>query len=666
MCGIAGIIHTDRRADATQLQRMLQAVHHRGPEQLSGHVEGGVALGNARLKIVDLEGGTQPAVSHDPDVVVVFNGEIFNYLDVRDWLIAKGHPFRTRSEVETLLRLYLEIGTDLFRRIDGQFAIAIWDGQRKRLILGRDRVGIRPLFWTQDKGQIAFASEVKALREVPAVQLELDRQALLQTLRFWTVAGDTAAFRGVHQVPPGHYLVFEPIDQDPRLAKYWDWPFPGDLEPLKLADDEAYFQHFDQELRESVDRQRMADVPVASYLSGGIDSTVVAMCLGDLVPGRLRTYSVTFEDPEYDESSAQRKVIEHFGFDHESVHIQQGDVSDHFGQVVFHAETPLFRTAPAPLFLLSRRVNRDGVKVVTTGEGADEILLGYDLFREVAVRRFWARQPDSRWRGSLFRRLYAYLPQYRNPRYLNLLLDFYRSTLEDEDNPHYAMEVRWANGKALEVFLSPEMREVASSYDPVQHLDEWLPTGYQSADDIARAQWVEMQTLLANYLLSSQGDRMSMAHAVEGRYPYLDHHFIEFAARLPRRVKLRGLKDKFVLRHAFGDRIPREVRERPKVAYQAPDLKSFYVDGEAPEYVEELLSPDRIADVGLFDPQRVDQLVSKGRTSKLARIGMRDNMAFVLVLSTMLLDDLFVRGNASQYANKTTSEFELVEVRADD
>jgi len=663
MCGIAGVVHADRRAEAVDLYRMLRAVRHRGPERLGGHVRGRAALGNARLRIVDLEGGIQPAVSRDPEVVVVFNGEIFNYLEVRDWLIARGHRFRTRSEVETLLRLYLETGEDMFRRIDGQFAIAIWDGEKNQLVLGRDRVGIRPLFWSQNNESLAFASEIKALRELPSIQLRLDRRSLIQTFRFWTQVGDTAAFEGVRQVPPAHYLVFESVTGEPRLKRYWDWPFPGDLKILDLASDEEYFERFVQELSESVDRQRMADVPVASYVSGGIDSTVVAMSLADLVPGTLRTYSVTFEDPEYDESSAQRIVADHFGFEHSSVHIRPADVSENFRQVVFHTEVPLFRTAPAPLFLLSKRVHEDGIKVVTTGEGADEILLGYDLFREVAIRRFWGRQPDSEWRGSLFRKLYAYLPQYRNPRYLNLLLDFYKSTLRDNDDPHYAMAVRWNNGKALEVYLSSQMRDWASSYDPIEGLERWLPPGYAEADDIARAQYIEMHTLLANYLLSSQGDRMSMAHAVEGRYPYIDHHFIEFAASLPRRVKLRGLKDKFILRHAFRDRIPQEIRTRPKVAYQAPDLKAFFVDGNAPDYVEELLSPERLADVGLFDTQRVNQLVRKGKEFKLARVGMRDNMAFILVLSTMLLDDIFVRGNGlSSVEHSEVPELELVEV----
>jgi len=390
----------------------------------------------------------------------------------------------------------------------------------------------------------------------------------------------------------------------------------------------------------------MADVPVGSYLSGGIDSSIIAFCLQrQMERDKLKTYSVTFEDPEYDESQAQELVVNRFHFRHSSVNIRSSDIGECFPQVVWQAETSLFRTAPAPLFLLSRRVHQDRIKVVMTGEGADEVLLGYNLFRETKIRRFWSRQPDSKWRGHLFKRLYSYLPQYRNPRYFNLLLDFYRPTLLDNGNPHYAMAVRWANGKALELYLSEEMRDFAQGYDPVADLECCLPPNYHNAGDIERAQCVEVLTLLSNYLLSSQGDRMSMAHAVEGRYPYLDHQFIEFIARLPRRLKLSGLRDKFILRNAFGSLIPDEVRKRPKVAYQAPDLKSFVTNGHAPDYVEDLLSPERIRKTGLFDPGRVTQLMTKARSYNLDRVGTRDNMAFVLVLSTMLLDEIFVRRN---------------------
>jgi asparagine synthase (glutamine-hydrolysing) len=644
MCGIAGFIFKSKKAEVALLDHMIKAIAHRGPDYFGGFVTGGVALGCARLSIVDLEGGVQPAISNDHKVSVVFNGEIFNYKDLRKGLEEKGVHFHTNSEVETLLELYLAYGEKMFPLLNGQYAIAIWDGRGERLILCRDRVGIRPLFWLLDKNRFAFASEIKALALIPGVALRLNSRSLVQTFRFWTNVGDTSAFEGIYQVPAAHYLIFE--KGKTRLERYWEWPFPGRADPLILPNDEAYFERFVGELNLSIQRQRMADVPVGGYVSGGIDSSVIAICLRQQTSSeKLQTYSITFEDPEYDESKAQELLTNRFGFKHTAEHVRSQDIGKYFPQVVWQVETPLFRTAPTPLFMLSRRVHQDGIKVVTTGEGADEILLGYDLFRETAIRRFWSRHPDSKWRGSLFKRLYFYLPQYRNPRYLGFILDFYRPTLLDVNNAHYGMAVRWANGKNLELYFSKDMQSFAEKYDPVADLEKWLPANYFKVGDIERAQYIEVIALLENYLLSSQGDRMSLAHAVEGRYPYLDHQFIEFAARLPRRLKLRGMTDKFILRNAFGSLIPDEVRTRPKVAYQAPDLKGFVTDGRFPDYVDELLNPNHIKETGLFDPVRVEQLLTKARSYNLGRVGNRDNMAFVLVLSTMLLDEIYVRRN---------------------
>lgn len=644
MCGIAGYLSFVNPARPKTLQRMLRAIGHRGPDSSSGTVQGGVAMGAARLAIVDLAGGAQPAVSEDRNVIAVFNGEIFNYLELRRRMISEGAAFSSHSEIETLLKLYLLHGRSFVEKIKGQFAIAIWDGRNETLNLFRDRFGIRPLYWHKSGEGVTFASEIKSLFASGFVPASLNRDAILQTFRFWTVAGDTSAFEGVFQLPPGHMAVCN--RNGVKVERFWQWSIPGEITNLQLDSDEAYFERFADEMRAAVSRQRMSDVPLSSYLSGGIDSSVLAVLLQQIEGGgSLRTYSVSFEDTEYDESSAQTLMARHFGFDHATVHIDSADIGTYFPQVVRQAETPLFRTAAVPLFLLSRRVHDDGRKVVMTGEGADEILLGYDLFREVSIRRFWSRQPDSACRGRLFQRLYAYLPQYRNPRYLAMVMEFYRATLDDPGDPHYAMAVRWQNGQALSSYFGPALRDAAQRYDPLSGLEPWLPDGYDRADDIDRAQMIELSTLLANYLLSSQGDRMSMAHGVEGRYPYLDDDFVEFAARLPRSVKLRGLKEKFVLRRAFSGLLPDEVVNRPKVAYQAPDLKGFFTNGQCPDYVDVLMSRERIDETGLFNADHVEQLMHKGRSFNLPRVGTRDSMAFTLILSIQLLDDIFVRGN---------------------
>jgi asparagine synthase (glutamine-hydrolysing) len=644
MCGIAGIIGAQAPADSGHnelIQRMLGAIAHRGPDDCSAIVGKDFALGSVRLSIVDIEGGLQPARSEDKKISIVFNGEIFNFMELRQQLIEKGYRFQSRSEIETLLNLYMEYGPDMVTRLNGQFAIAIHDKRQNRLYLFRDPFGIRPLFWMKRDQTLLFASEVKSLMYGLQEGLDLDRKGILQTLNFWTVAGERTSFRGVKQIPPGHFLIYE--RGQVKLERYWEWPIPCTLDPLNLRDDREYFAAFREQFDATVKRQSMADVKVASYLSGGIDSSVVALSLSrHLDEGNLSTFSVTFDDPGYDETEAQNVMVDHLGAHHVSQQVTRRDIAQWFPNVVEHAETPLFRTAPVPLFMLSRRVQENGIKVVMTGEGADEVLLGYDLFRETKIRRFWGRQPDSKFRGMLLQKLYHYLPQYRNKRYFSLILDFYRSTLTSDDDRHYSMLVRWANNAALGNYLSSDMQELAEIYDPVEELDQWLPSQYDQANDIEKGQVLEIMTLMSNYLLSSQGDRMTMAHSVESRYPYLDLDFVKFVARLPENLKLRSLRDKFILRESYAADIPKAITQRPKVAYQAPELTAFFEDGKPHDYVADTLSIGNLEQAGIFNPSAVRKLVEKGSIqAQMSRMGFRDNMAFVLALSTTLLGQKF-------------------------
>jgi asparagine synthase (glutamine-hydrolysing) len=654
MCGIAGFTHQlDLSVARDRLAAMLQTIRYRGPDGVSGIAGDGFALGNARLAIVDIEGGQQPAISADGRVSIVFNGEIFNYRELRTELMGKGFAFRTSSEIETLLNLYLDQGINMVRRLNGQFAIAIHDRRSGILHLVRDPFGIRPLFWRQVGTDLVFGSETKALAAFDKCGFELDRESFLQTLRFWTVTGDRTVFAGVRQVPPGYRLEFDKGKAE--LYRYWTFPSTETVPPLSLKCDEDYFEAFRSKFCEAIERQRMADVKVGCYVSGGIDSSAVACSLSEII-GReaLDTFSIAFNDAEYDESGSQQALVKHLNLRNQTIRIGTDDIANSFPDVVRHAETPLFRTAPVPLYFLSRKVHESGIKVVMTGEGSDEILLGYDLFRETQIRRFWQRNPASKWRGQLFRSLYQYLPQYRNPRYFNLLLDFYRGTLGAE-GLHYAMAVRWSNGKALEGNLTPDMQALADRYDPVAELERWLPPEYLGAGDVERAQHIELMTLLPNYLLSSQGDRMSLAHSVEGRYPYLDLEFVRFAASLPQRIKLRGLKDKFILRRAFADKLPEALANRPKFAYQAPELKAFFRQGKLVEYAAELLSEGAIRELGLFEPRAVARLVALGSGENVGRLGFRDNMAFVLLLSTALLQQQFRQWRGDTYASSTHS-----------
>lgn len=651
MCGIAGIVAPIAAEEAQdRLEAMLGAIVYRGPDECTGSTGNGFAIGTARLSIIDLLTGTQPAISDDGKIFVVFNGEIFNYRELRAQLTAKGHMFRSNSEVEVLLHLYQQHGPEMVAMLNGQFAIAIWDGRSRTLHLLRDPFGIRPLFWWSDGRTIVFASEVKALlasREVPAA---FDARGLTQTLHFWTVVGEQTMFRGIKQIPAGHRLSWQ--HGKTSLVRYWDCPFSDSAEPLRLKSDDEYFDAFRDALARSVKRQTLADVEVGAYISGGIDSTVVVHNL-DYIGGEqgLSTFSVAFDDPDYDESAAQEAVVGRYRTRHHVTRIGQGDIAEYFPTAVLHAETTLFRSAPVPMYLLSKAVRAAGIKVVMSGEGADEILLGYDLFREAKIRRFWSRQPNSRCRGQLMRRLYDYLPQYKNPRYANLMLDFYRPTLTQVEDPHYAMAVRWSNGRALEACLSKDVRTLSRSRDVAEDLGPWLPGHYEDGDDVERAQAIETMTLLGNYLLSSQGDRMSLANSVEGRYPYLDLDFVRFAARLPRGLKLRGLKDKFVLRESYGDAIPEAVRSRKKFAYQAPEKKSFFPNGTMVDWAADLLTRKRMVEDGIFDPDYVEQYCLTPPAREAGRQSFRGNMLFMVVLSTTILVDQFIRSRRTSMGN---------------
>jgi asparagine synthase (glutamine-hydrolysing) len=644
MCGIAGIIAPICAEEARdRLAAMLAEIAYRGPDECTGAAGEGFAIGAARLSIVDLVTGTQPAISDDGKTFVVFNGEVFNYRTLRASLAAKGHSFRSNSEVEVLLHLYQEYGKAMAQMLNGQFAVAIWDARDKSVHLFRDPFGIRPLFWWSDGRSISFASEIKSLLANREVSVTIDPRALIQTLRFWTVVGEQTMFNEVKQVPPGHILSWRRGEQ--TLERYWDWPFSTCVEPLRLNSDAEYCEAFRDAFAKSVKRQTMADVEVGAYISGGIDSSVIVRHLDELNGKRaLSTFSVAFDDPDYDESAAQAAVVQHYRTDHRVARVGVRDIAADFPTAVVHAETALFRSAPVPMYRLSKEVHTAGIKVVMSGEGADEILLGYDLFREAKIRRFWARQPASRCRGQLLRRLYDYLPQYKNPRYFNLMLDFYRPTLTQTDDPHYPMAVRWGSGKALESCFSRDLRDIAGAYNPVAELEPWLPAHYAQAGDVERAQAIEAMTLLGNYLLSSQGDRMALANSVETRYPYLDLDFVRFAARLPHGLKLRGLQDKFILRQTYAGDIPEAVRNRKKFAYQAPEKKSFFPGGTLVEWAADMLSRERIARDGLFDPAYVEQYCLTPPTREAGRQSFRNNMLFMIVLSTTILMDRFVRG----------------------
>jgi asparagine synthase (glutamine-hydrolysing) len=637
MCGFAGIARRQPRGIALDtLARMGAAIRHRGPDGFGFFRDRRVGLAHVRLSIIDPRGGAQPLASEDGNVLVVYNGEIYNFVELREELRKRGHQFRTGSDTEVLVHGYEEWGTDLLTRLNGQFAFALHDRCAGSILLARDRFGVRPLFWTIANGDLVFGSEVKALLASGEVSAAPDPEGLDQVFTCWATLAPRTPFRDVSALEPGCFAVWR--DGGLRVGRYYRLEYGSDLD----ESDDA-LEVLDDLLRSSVEYRMRADVPVGGYLSGGLDSSITATLAAGQSPHRLRTFSITFDDPALDESGFQQEVAAALDSMHAVRAIGPADIAAVFPEVVRHAETPLVRTAPAPMFLLSRLTREMGIKVVLTGEGADELFLGYDLFKETAVRLFCLRQPESRRRPMLFDRLYPYLTQ--GSRAGDFWRRFFLTAAAPED-PLFSHMPRFRLTSGIKDFYSGDFRAELNGFDTLDSLRATLPDEFGRWSPLHRAAYLEMTTLLSSYLLSSQGDRMSLAHGVEGRYPFLDHRLFEFAAALPPRSKLRTLREKDILRRWSGSVVPAPVTSRPKQPYRAPDSPAFFGD-ESPPYVNELLSAWQLRRSGIFEPAAVAGLVERCVTGR-AR-GFRENQALVSILSTQLWYEAFM-GDLTIYA----------------
>src|SRR5437867_2808447 len=552
MCGIVGFTTRpgcpapEREARyGARLRSMTASLRHRGPDAQRAVLLDGAALGHARLAIVDLAVGAQPMIDPRSGVTLIFNGEIFNYVEPRAEL-APGYAFRTTSDTEVVLASYVSRGIDCVNDFIGQFAFAIFDPRTRALWLARDRVGILPLHYTMTSEGLAFASEAKAIFAGGWREPAIDAVALKQTLQLWSPVVPRTMFEGISQLAPGSVARF--ADGRLETRRYWDLDLG--VEPrADLSEDEAEAEL--GELLESAVRLRLrADVPVAAYLSGGLDSSLLSAIAQSQLGGTLSTYSVAFADRSFDERGYQQEVARALATDHRSVQITSRAIGELLPDVVFHAEQVLVRSAPAPLYALSGLVNEHRTKVVLTGEGSDEIFWGYDLFGEARVRQFWSRQPKSARRPTLLRRLYPYLP------------------------------------------------------------------------------------------LSEQGDRMLMAHSVEGRFPFLDHRLIEFAATLPEGLKLRGLKEKWILKRYAARWVPERVLRRRKFPYRAP-IASALTGRQAPRWANALMSRDAIRERGIFDDDKIARLVAK-LSAQSSSPSETDSQAIMAVATTQLLAEQFL------------------------
>lgn len=642
MCGICGIVTEGPPPDLDLITTMIGRLRHRGPDGSGYFRDRRAALGHARLAIIDTAGGGQPLCNEDGSVWVTFNGEIFNYVELGRELRALGHVFRTASDTEVVVHAWEEWGESCFSRFNGQWALALWDRVHERLVLCRDRLGVRPLFYARDHHRLVFASEVKAIFADPSIGRSFDAAGLDQTFTYWSAVAPQTVFRGIEQLEPGFVAV---LDREGfRKAPYWSIGFP-DRGQEQGQDAAENTEGLRARLVEATRlRFLRSDVPVGAYLSGGIDSAVTAAAISRYTDVPLHTFSLRFADAEFDEGGYQQVMATALGTKHEDIVVSLSDIAEVFPQVIWHAETPILRAAPAPLFLLSKLVRDHGYKVVVTGEGADEVLGGYDVFREARVRLFWSRDRESQKRAGAADLLYPWMSRSpsRSPAFAR---SFFGQNLDPRD-PAVSHRPRWDSTAAIKALLSPDMRdEVARAGAP--DVVTAMPAGSDAWDPLSRAQWLEMTTLLPGYILSSQGDRMLMANSVEGRFPFLDRDVVEFANALPSRHKLFGLDEKYLLKRAFSDLVPDDILHRPKQPYRAPDAASFFFSGARPEWLDEVTSPEAIRAGGVFDPSLVAGLFAKCLRTGGVNMGNTDNMRVLAVLSTQLTHRDFIVGDGA-------------------
>jgi asparagine synthase (glutamine-hydrolysing) len=615
MCGICGIWEygaNEGRVELSLVERMRDEMRHRGPDDegslLFDQQRGG--LGFRRLSIVDLsKAGNQPMRGCTDRVWLVFNGEIYNHARLREGLEQRGHVYASRTDSETILHLYEERGLDFVNEIEGDFGIALWDAEREQLVLARDRIGVKPLYFYHKDGRFIFASEIKAILQHPAVTPEIDEESLYHYLTFLTTPAPRTLFRDIQKLPAGHMLIVK-RDGSVELKQYWD------ALPPVTSDSRSEAEHSDEILRllrDSIRKRMMSDVPFGVFLSGGVDSSANVALMSELMSQPVRTYTVGFEDnEELNELDSARAVSKRFGTDHHEVIIGQQEMQKFLPDLVYHQDEPIADPVCVPLYYVSKLARESGTIVVQVGEGADEIFAGYDWFRK------YVRINDQFWRHA--QKLPASLRQ--------SLTSLTKPLLEASFKKRTAIELARRLGAGESLFwggamvfdeefkrrvLSHELSERVgglSSYDAVREHLEHIAEVRPHSDFASRMTYLELKLRLPELLLM-RVDKMTMATSVEARVPFLDQHLVEYALGLPVDLKIRGTRGKHILKRALEKVLPADLLYRPKRGFGAPIREWFR--GASGEMLGGLIMNSSIRRRGLFDYAFVERLIDEHR-----------------------------------------------------
>ena len=609
MCGIAGIVasdhlHADERARVGVMRDVLT---HRGPDDAGAFFDDHAGLGHRRLSIVDLRSGHQPLGNEDGTIWIVFNGEIYNHADVRPELEAAGHHYRTRSDTETIVHAYEQWGDDCVHHFRGMFAFALWDAPKRRLLLARDRLGVKPLYWTVADGRLIFGSEIKAILASGLVEARANDEVLPEFLTTRYLSSEETLFRGIRRLMPGCLLVYE--NGNASIRQYWDIPIANGSTSGKRSGGSVpgrqLIAEFRARLEESVRLRLMSDVPLGMFLSGGLDSSAIAALMARMIDRPLQTFSVAFSERAFSELEYSRAVARAIGAHAHEVVIGESEFFEALPRLVWHEDEPIAHPSSVPLYFVSA-LAREHVKVVLTGEGSDELLAGYGKYPRALAN----------WRaGALYHTL---VPGVARRAVRNRIVPRIpgrpgrlaaRSFLALDHTPEAVFFDSFAGIRLdpLRSLVTPEMRSRVTAAAAYGASRAWFDRPGPSASALARILYADQKTYLVELLMKQ--DQMSMAASIESRVPFLDHPLVEFAATLPDSWKLRGLTTKRILRAAVADVLPTDILERPKMGFPVPFAQ--WMQGPSMRIARDVLLDRRAAERGLFEPAAVERLLAR-------------------------------------------------------
>jgi asparagine synthase (glutamine-hydrolysing) len=597
MCGIAGKLNfrSEEPAGTEELRRMCSVLRHRGPDDEGLFVEGPLAMGMRRLSIIDLSTGRQPIHNEDESVWVVYNGEIYNFPELRPTLEAKGHRFYTNTDTEVIVHLYEEHGEGFVDHLAGMFGIALWDRRERKLVLARDRLGIKPLYYHLGADRLVFGSELKAILE-DGVDREVDLQAMHDYLSLNYVPGPRSIFRAIRKLPPAHLLVCR--NGQTRLRRYWEPPCATGA-PTSTRSEGALAEELEHLLRSTVREHLLSDVPLGVFLSGGVDSGALVALASEVSGGRVKTFSIGFEDPSYDELADARSVARRYGTDHHEM-VVRPDAASLLPMLVRSFDEPFADSSAVPVYCVSR-LAREHVKVVLSGEGGDEVFAGYETYAAYKVAELYKRLP-----GVLSRRLIPGVVRRLPVSHRRVSFDykakrFVTGALMPPAEGHFWWKVIFSEEAKAELYANGRN----GFRNPVEAWREAFDR-CRSSEPLSRLQHVDLEIYLPDDILV-KADRMSMANSLEARVPYLDHRVVEFAATLPASLKVRGLTKKYLLRKTMASRLPANIVKGRKRGFNVPVPE--WICGELRETVHDVLSARRIREAGFFDPAVVERLI---------------------------------------------------------